>query len=202
VFIVPPTDPRVSDSTTNVLVWDGPTVPARALIKQHKTSHLRGMLVRPLPPSLQAVVAASLEMQPRDTLFASPRDNTPFSSEAVHTNWANRELALIFGRPCTCNIARHAFCSALDTSKLSTRQLESIAALMGHSLQQQRAYVRLDTPSAATASIVAASGEYDLPVLASGSSTAAGASHSAAGSGAIAHTQTTCSGGAVPAARL
>ena len=155
-----------------MLVWEGTHEPAELRIKQHKTAHLRGALVRPVPPSLCAIVAASLEREPRPTLFVSPQTHAPFVAEAVYTGWANRELSRRFGKPVTCNIARHAFCTALDTKRMSTAQLEAVAPFMGHSLAQQRAYVRLEGDAAPTTSVQDSSGEYVLPMQAA----AAGAS--------------------------
>lgn len=61
--------------------------------------------------------------------MVSPSTVRPASSD-------DRELQKIqiFGTPVTCNIARHAYCSALNTALMSTKQLEDIAALMGHSI--------------------------------------------------------------------
>lgn len=163
VWIVPPGDPRIIDGQTNVLVWAGEDQPAEAIIQSHKTSHLKGALSRPLPPSLKRIVAASLAQHPRPTLFVSPQDGQPFTTEAVFTGWANRELRRVFGRPVTCNSARHAYCSALDVARMSTKQLEEIAVLMGHSLAQQRLYHRVDEATVAPA-LTNEAGEYVIPI--------------------------------------
>lgn len=49
--------------------WTGVDKP-EARIQHHKTAHLKGTCVRPVPPRLQRVIKASLESQPR--LFVSP----------------------------------------------------------------------------------------------------------------------------------
>lgn len=163
VFVVTLTDPRLADATTNVLVWSGPEAAAELMIKQHKTSHIYGPLRRALPPSVRRVVAASLEQEPRPCLFVSPQSHLPCISEAVFTNWANRELKRTFdGRPVTCNIARHAFISAIDAGSLQVAQLQHIASEVGHSLQQQQLYRRLDGPAAP---LVGIDGEYHLPLV-------------------------------------
>ena len=164
VHIVAPGDARATDGRTNVLVWVGEDQPAELLVQAHKTAHLKGALVRPLPLSLRKIVAASLAKAPRALLFVSPAGGA-FTTEAVFTGWANREFARVFGRPTACNSARHAWCSAMDTSRMSTAQLEEVARLMGHSLAQQRAYLRLDS-AAPAAALTTDAGEYAIPIRA------------------------------------
>ena len=163
VYVVPPGDPRAEDSKTNVLVWAGAGKPAEVRIQQHKMAHIKGTLVRPLPASLRTMVAASLQQQPREALFVSPRTGLPFATEAAYTVWSHRTLTSVFHKPVTCNVARHAYCTALDVARMSTAQLEQVAALMGHSVAQQRAYHRIDEAVAAPA-LTDAAGEYTVPV--------------------------------------
>ena len=163
VAIVPPGDARSTDGHSNVLCWAGTGQPAELRVQAHKTSHLRGSIVRPLPASLKAIVAASLVKQPRSALFVSPQTGAPFATEHAFTVWACRELHRVFGRPVTCNVARHAFISALDVARMSTRQLEDLAALMGHSARQQRAYHRVDDDTVQP-DLVNSQGEYVLPL--------------------------------------
>ena len=163
VYVVKPSDPRATDDVTNVLIWRGSAAkPAEMLIKTHKTQWKYGALHRPLPPSLRKVVAASLRKNPRDALFVGA-DSEPFNNENTFVKFANKEFNKIFGKRVTVNIARHAFCSSLNVQKLSTEQREAIATLMGHSLQMQESYRRLEEAEAVP--IVTSGGEYVLPMI-------------------------------------
>lgn len=156
-----------ASASANALAWGGSAdQPAELHIGQHKTSHIYGPLHRNVPLSLKKIIAASLALQPRDALFVSLKSGQPFSAETVYTSWANRTLARIFGRPVTTNTARHAFVSALDTSKMSTAQLAAIAKSMGHSVKQQRNYFKLDQGAPVLASIHDGHGELCVPMRA------------------------------------
>ena len=74
--------------------------------------------------------------------------------------WACRAFYSVFGKHVTTNGARHAFLSAIDTSRVWTSALEALAKEMGHSVAQQRAYVRL---SQAPEDIRTEAGELRLP---------------------------------------
>ena len=72
VHIVSPGDARTTDGHTNVLVWQGVAQPAELRIQTHKMSRLKGTIVRPVPPSLRNIIAASLQQMPRATLVSLP----------------------------------------------------------------------------------------------------------------------------------
>jgi len=163
VHIVSPDSPTAADDYTNVLVWGGnASQPSTVLLKRHKTWRLKGTLTKPLPPSVRAILEASLKRLPRPTLFVSDLTRQPYNSEASFLTWACRAFNDVFGKHVTMNGARHAFLSALDTSRVSTTALEQLAAEMGHSTAAQRAYFRLvDGPAA----IRTGEGELSLPLL-------------------------------------
>jgi hypothetical protein len=52
------------------------------LLKQHKTARLKGILEKQLPPSVRAILEASLKSLPRSTLFVSDLTRQPYNSEA------------------------------------------------------------------------------------------------------------------------
>ncbi len=131
-------------------------------IKRHKTWNPKGTLSKPLPPSVRAILESSLKNLPRPTLFVSELTRQPFNSEATFLTWACRAFHAVFGRHVTTNGARHAFASALDTSRVSSRALEQLATEMGHSRAAQRAYLRL---SQSPESIRTAAGELSPPLL-------------------------------------
>jgi len=163
VHIVAPDSPLATDDHTNVLLWLGEaSQPSTILIKRHKTWRLKGTLRKPLPPSVRTIIEASLKALPRPTLFVSELTRQPFGREASFQTWACRALYSVFGKHVTTNGARHAFLSAIDTSRVSTSALEALAKEMGHSVAQQRAYVRL---SQAPEDIRTEAGELRLPLL-------------------------------------
>lgn len=79
LYITAGADPR--DPMAGPTCWTGTAKP-EARIPYHKTSHLKGTIVRPVPQSLRRVIKASLEKQPRATVFVSPADGQPFDGEA------------------------------------------------------------------------------------------------------------------------
>jgi len=163
VHIVAPDSPLAADDHTNVLLWQGEaSQPSTLLLKRHKTWRLKGTLKKPLPPSVRAIIEASLKALPRSTLFVSELTRQPYNSEASYLAWACRTFFAVFGKHVTCNGARHAFLTALDTSKMSTAALEQLACEMGHSLAAQRAYFRLE--NGPPAAIRTADGELSLPM--------------------------------------
>ncbi len=70
--------------------------------------------------------------------------------------------AMVFGKHVTTDGARHAFLSALDTSKVFSSALEALASEMGQLIAAQRAFVRLSESAEA---IRTESGELLLPLL-------------------------------------
>jgi hypothetical protein len=163
VRIVAPDSPLAVDDHTNVLLWQGQaSQPSLILLKRHKTWRSKGSITKHLPPSVRAIIEASLTALPRPMLFVSELTRQPFKSEASYLAWACRTFHAVFRKHVTTNGARHAFLSALDTSRVSTSALESLASEMGHSLAAQRAYVRL---TQGAEPIRTAAGELSLPLL-------------------------------------
>lgn len=159
IRIVTQEEPSLSGDT-GVLVLNDADKIAVLVVSSHKTARSYGALRRTLPPELRAIVTQSLEAQPRNYLFMSKGSSStgasgstpatpallPFSATTFNT-WANRTLKRLMGKPTTCNTCRHAFISALDTSRMSLEQQGMIAGMMGHSLKQQGNYRRLqDAP--------------------------------------------------------
>jgi hypothetical protein len=163
VEIVGPDSPLIADEgTTNVLLWNGVDQPSAIILKRHKTWKLKGALTKPLPPSMRALLKASLDSLPRTTLFVSELTRRRYASEASFLAWSLRAFHAVFGKNVTTNGARHAFLTALDTTKMSTAALEQLACEMGHSLAAQRAYFRLE--NGPPAAIRTADGELSLPM--------------------------------------
>ncbi len=111
---------------------------------------------------MRAIIEASLKMMPRSTLFVSELTRQQYNSEASYLAWACRTFHGVFGKHVTMNGARHAFLSALDTSRVSTAALEILAVEVGHSLSAQRAYFRLNQRPE---SLRTEAGELSLPML-------------------------------------
>jgi hypothetical protein len=91
VHVVAPDSPLVAGDHTNVCIWGGDaSQPSTVLLKQHKTARLKGTLTKQLPPSVRAILEASLKSLPRSTLFVSDLTRQPFNSVASFLTWACR----------------------------------------------------------------------------------------------------------------
>ena len=147
-----------------ILVWRGENHPAELILTQHKTEKHYGPIRRTVPPELRKVIAASLQLEPREYLFTQARTTTPFASATAFTNYANNLLRKVMGgRPVTCNTLRHSFISALDVSALTLAQQEQLAAWMGHSVAQQGRYRRV-TGARGMDALQAADGTLSIPI--------------------------------------
>ena len=135
------------DGDGGVLVFRGADEAAELVISSHKTAKHYGEISRVVPPVLKAILAASLQREPREYVFTQASSTTPFLNESAFNSWANRTLRRLFGRPCTANTARHAYLSSVDFSRLSVEQQETLARWMGHSTQQQNLYRKLPAGS-------------------------------------------------------
>lgn len=96
-----------------------------------------------------ASASASKSIQPWTWLFVSPVSGMPYENADVASGHMRSLLRLAFGgsKLVGFNLARHAFINSLDFNKLSPNDLKSIAARMGHSIDQQQQYRLRITPT-------------------------------------------------------
>jgi hypothetical protein len=100
-------------------------------------------------PGPRADRAVYQGVQPWTWLFVSPVSGMPYENADVASGHMRSLLRLVFGgsKLVGFNLARHAFINSLDFNKLSPNDLKSIAARMGHSIDQQQQYRLRITPT-------------------------------------------------------
>jgi hypothetical protein len=81
-------------------------------------------------------------VEPWRWLFVSPMSGAPYENADVGSGHMRSLLRSAFGgtKLVGFNLARHAFINHLDFNELSPNELKSIAARMGHSVDQQQQY--------------------------------------------------------------
>jgi hypothetical protein len=110
---------------------------SKLVITDFKTAKKYDKLEQDIPPELMRQITLSITDQPRQYLFVN-RFKKPFE-RPQYSNWANRVLSDIFGKPMTLTIIRHAYCSKLDFNA-PIRSLEAISKRMGHDVGTQKRY--------------------------------------------------------------
>lgn len=116
---------------------------ATLYLNTYKTSGRYGQIAVNLPNSLRNEILDSLSLYPRNYLFISPQTLEKFQHENSFNKWANRELKKIFRKDgFSLNMLRHIFITRHDLGleKLSGKEQQSVAKLMGHSYETQRKY--------------------------------------------------------------
>jgi len=109
----------------------------KLVITDFKTAKKYDKLEQDIPPELMRQITLSITNEPRQYLFVN-RFKKPFE-RPQYSNWANRVLSEIFGKPITLTILRHAYCSKLDFNQ-PLRSLEAISKRMGHDVTTQKRY--------------------------------------------------------------
>ena len=144
VEIVPSSNPLAdedADTNTSVLVWDGPTKPAKLLIREHKTRAYYPVLVREIPAEIKLSIAQSLKDQPRTMLFVNSHGG-PWSRNSFLT-WKAKNFQELFGKAVTTNLARHAYITSFKDKDESIADQRKRATEMGHSLKTQGEYRKI-----------------------------------------------------------
>ena len=100
-------------------------------------------------PGPRADKALRTKAEPWRWLFVSPVSGLPYENADVGSGYMRSLLRLAFGgsKLVGFNLARHAYINSLDFNKLSPNELKSIAARMGHSIDQQQQYRLRITPN-------------------------------------------------------
>jgi hypothetical protein len=116
------------------------------VLQEYKTSSKYKTITIAIPPELKRQITLSLQETPRSYLFVSTRNNQPYntlkSPEKSFNSWANYVLKQIFNDAFHLTMLRHIYISRRDLKleEQSGLQKDKIAALMGHSVQQQDKY--------------------------------------------------------------
>jgi hypothetical protein len=130
IYRQPPTEEDLQGYRGNYIV-----LPAKgqALIcyRVFKTSHSLGEVRVALPDRLVAEIESSLGTDHRTWLFTHRSDPTTPYSNGSFSRWANAALERVCGRPLTCTLLRHVYCTAAqesyDVSKLDCRDESKVA---------------------------------------------------------------------------
>jgi hypothetical protein len=108
------------------------------ILTDFKTKKCYTKLTQTVPEELLRQIQASKLVIPRRHVFVQKGSNIPHN-RATFSQWANRTLSSVFGKPTTLTCLRHAFVSSLDFNS-SLKELDKIATSMGHSVATQRKY--------------------------------------------------------------
>ena len=133
---------KVSDLPTdkNYLVLGGRGVPLSFVFNVYKTSKTYGQQTVPIPDSLKTVVKAYIKHHPEKTqkqfAFLVDSGNVPLTADNAITRILNK----IFGKNVGSSMLRHIYLS----NKYDISEMKDDAEDMGHSLTQQKQYLKED----------------------------------------------------------
>lgn len=116
------------------------SAPSILTLTEYKTSKKYNTVSEELPGTLVVEIRTSLVRQPREYLFVSPRDGSPYNSEGAFSKWANALLRRTFGKPLTLTLIRHAFVTNLKFDEMTHGEKQALALRMGHSVDTQSRY--------------------------------------------------------------
>lgn len=131
------TRPPAKDDGNYLLLPDSNA--CKLVLQQFKTAKQYHSITHELPQEVCSEIRASLRVQPRTHLFASPETGLPYTRSAFSA-WAVRALKKLFGKPVTLTMLRHLYISSLDFNRMTLRQMEHIGNQMGHSVAMQTLY--------------------------------------------------------------
>ena len=110
-----------------------------------------------LPADLVAVLAKSLEAEPRKWLVVSPENGEPYENADSYAKCVTRVFSRLLGRHTTVNSLRHAFSSQLDLNTLTPKQRREIADALMHSPEMTHRYRYANVEGATSSSTSVAS---------------------------------------------
>jgi hypothetical protein len=128
----------------NYLVLDG-SIPRQFIFNKFKTAKTYGQQQINIPPPLAEVLQTYLRHHPSNVgnkkstpmfKFLVLADGTPMTA----VNAITRALNKVFGKKVGSSMLRHIFLS----SKYDVEEMKEDAAAMGHSISEQRAYLKKD----------------------------------------------------------
>lgn len=134
-------EPSVADS--NYLVVDKKLVPQKFIFNKYKTSKKYGKQTIEIPPELASILGIYIKHHPllkgKKKTFEPVKllvlsDGTPFQA----VNSITRLLNKIFGKKVGSSMLRHIYLS----SKYDIKEMETDAKNMGHSVEEQKQYLR------------------------------------------------------------
>ena len=130
------------DDSFNYVIMNG-TNPVKLVYLRYKTDKSYGKIKIPIPTKLKTILKAYIseyKLDNGDALFGTTagRYYKNFSSEIskVFEKYTQKKI--------TANLIRHSFITHYLSKKRSTADKKKIAMLMGHSIESQSAYDRID----------------------------------------------------------
>ncbi len=133
----------VPEDDFNYLVLNSRKTPSELVFNKYKTAKHYGRqefkVPTPLKVNLKEYVSG---MKNDDMLFSQNKNNKPLSQSGF-TSKVRNLFKKHTGKPLTVNSLRHSFVSSLP-SKISINEREDIALKMGHSLNKQLEYNKID----------------------------------------------------------
>lgn len=129
------------DKEHNYLVVRG-KVPEKFIFNKYKTHKTYGTQTVDVPPALSEILKKYLKVHPQSGEklfpFLVTGDGAPITADNAITRILNR----VFGKNVGSSMLRHIYLS----SKYDITQMKEDSEAMGHSLNQQREYLKADTP--------------------------------------------------------
>lgn len=129
-----------ADSTGNYIILPSKGTDVWLVLQDYKTSKIYKTVKEKLPPRLIRDIRVSLQMQPRDFLFVSTRNQKPYNNEATFDAWVNGTLKRTFKKPLTLTLIRHAYVTNMSLDDMTPLEREDIARRMGHNRAMQDIY--------------------------------------------------------------
>lgn len=128
--------------------------PMTLVLQEFKTKKKQSRYEKQLPDELCSEIKLHLKLDnttekktikekdkialPKQHLFED-RDNKAYTAHGF-TQFVNRSLMRLFGKPLTISLLRHSYINSLDFNTITIREREEIAELMTHSVGMQDRY--------------------------------------------------------------
>jgi hypothetical protein len=146
MFVVPKwTEEMPTDK--NYLDLGGGKTPTRMIFNVYKTAKKHGQFIQAVPESLGTALNAYLNSHPnkpkaRTKVYEYPLLVDAAGKHLTALNAITRLLNKIFGRKVGSSLLRHIYLS----SKYNIDEMKTDAIGMGHTVSEQRNYLRSETP--------------------------------------------------------
>lgn len=143
IIVLEADDAHEVDNDNNFLILDDAENPSHFIYNRYKTDKTYGSQRIDIPPELKKILKTYLDSEylPSGYYLFSNDDNEQYKNFSevvtrVFQKYTNKKL--------TANLLRHSFISDYLSKPRSINQKKDIALKMGHSVNQQGEYVRLD----------------------------------------------------------
>ena len=138
---------QVQEDDHNYLVLNAKRIPQEFVFNKYKTSKHYHQQVIKLPNDLKDILKAYTDKGKANDTCLFSQANGECLSQPGFTSKVRNTFKKYCGKPLTVNSLRHSFISSLDQNKMSIAQREEVARKMGHSLNEQMTYNKIDLGS-------------------------------------------------------